>query len=117
MKAWRRTGTHSTPSTTPPPLPVSGSLDTIFGTAEITFDTDLEPGHVDLTNWSFTDNAAGGWIALTAEAGSNQVTFSVAPGGPAGIPAVANYQPPPFDVLSLAGAPAQTFLLFPIVVT
>lgn len=102
-----------------PPVPVAGTFTVAALTLVMDFSLALQPGPLDFTNW--TVHAGGtkynGQAATAGIPAAHQVTATFLPGMPPPAPGGrAYYNPPPFDVRSLAGTPAALFAGFPIAV-
>lgn len=98
-------------------MPVAGTFARGAGTLILDFDRPLLAGPVDALNWQVADN---GWshasLVVTAGApGPHQVTGVFAPQFPGLAGTFCSYQPPPFDVRSLAGTPAAAIGRFDLI--
>lgn len=102
----------------PPPLPVLATLSSSTLLMTITWDQALVPGFSAAANWSavaqigvppFLDYSAAGPFTVVG----NTTTGTMVPGLPTVGANVANYTPPPFDVVGVSsGDPAAGFIDF-----
>lgn len=99
-----------------PPVPIAATLAFPGGAWSVQFDKILQSGALDAANWSFraTGNSFAG---LTAVAAGAIVSGTSGPPVEDAGSDVANYGPPPFDVLDAEQRPALAFSDFPLVVT
>lgn len=99
------------------PLPVSGVFTVGTATLVFGFDRALQPGLINAANWAVHSGSQKyvGTVATAASPAAHQVTVTMFPQMPPPAPGNrAYFNPPPFDVLSLTGAPAALFADFPI---
>lgn len=95
------------------PVPVSAVYNAGPHNAVVTFDRPLQPGVLDPGNWFFRW-ANWGYPANNVGAAGTDVTIWPATGSGQVGPSIVNYTPPPFDVLSVPGQPADAFSGFPL---
>jgi hypothetical protein len=79
----------------------------------VTFDQPLQPGALDRHNWYGNAYNQHFQVAFMNATGSVAVGRPVY-GAPTIAPDVVSYDPPPFDVLNLIGAPAAAFFGYPL---
>lgn len=98
------------------PLPIAATLEFGTGAWSVTFDRFLAAGALDPSNWTFRatdfEFTAGTATALGTVVSGGSVL------GKADVGAnVANFAPPPFDVVGPTGIPAVAFTDLPLTVT
>ena len=98
------------------PVPLSATIDLATGVWSCTFDQALQPGPVDIGNWSIrrTNQLQ---VITTAVASGNVVAGATTTGMLSIGPDVINWSPPPFDVVNAIDQPSFAFAGFPLTVT
>lgn len=98
------------------PTPVSAAFNVAGLTWSVTFNQPLPAGPLNVGNWTMRATNDD-YNAVTAVAAGNVVSGTAVLLLPGIGPDEINYAPPPFDVTSLLGLPADAFAGFPLVVT
>lgn len=99
-----------------PPVPISAAINVTSGIWSVTFDSPLQPGAVDTSNWAIRASDMDRNI-LSAVATGSQVGGASSVGSANEGPDIVTYSPPPFDVLNLSSQAAIAFADFPLTVT
>ncbi|MBA7647295.1 hypothetical protein ES703_55067 [subsurface metagenome] len=83
---------------------------------QVVFDRFLTDGPIDHTNWWINETNLRRNGAAPASVSGKVVTCPMDGGVISLGPDIANYEPPPFDVLSRYALPAEAYADFPLVV-
>lgn len=98
------------------PVPVSATLNLLGGAWSCTFDQSLQPGPLNVPNWTLVASGSD-FVPSTAVASGNIVSGASAMGSESARPDVIDWAPPPFDVVNAIGQSAAAFTGFPLIVT
>lgn len=100
----------------PSPRPTAAWLDIVALTYDVSWDQQLVPGPVTSGNFRFR-HALQRYLATSAIAAGSHVSGTVftVPGNSM-LNDTLRFSPPPFDVLSLAGAAAPAFDAYPLTI-
>ena len=82
---------------------------------QITFDQDIQPGTLNVTNWLASAEGVQ-WTFANVQALGDKVVAVNAAGGIANPQNLANYFGIVPDVVGLDGAPAEPFIAFPMTI-
>lgn len=101
------------PQLPPSPQPILATINTLGGSAEVTFDRSLrETGPWDTGNWYAV---TGGflWVTSNVAVSGAVVTLTISADSPSLDPAGLYFQPPPFDLRGTNGQRVVGFAAFP----
>lgn len=98
-----------------PAVPISAVINALRTQVVVTFDRPLVPDPaIDHTNWTVTFNVQD-WIPTAGAVVGSTVVLDGALGGGHVADSLVHYQPPPFDVITLAGElPVEGFFDLPL---
>lgn len=101
------------PSSDPPPIPVSAIYKLSAEELRVTFDATLQTASIDPNNWKMwlgNDRFA----AVSADTIANRMVAKMIPDGTEVNLDSVSYLPPPFDLISAGGIPAEAFDKLPV---